>query len=807
MVRAALVSLLLAVFLAEPALPLDFGQPFPLTNTRYGSGFAIPKLVWTGRDLYVFWATQTHIRMTRVTGERRAGMPVFATYATGGELDDSRPWLTGHYTTRKFDVVWTGSHFVLVTTKVFGTGHVPSWETIVAQAIGTSGEALGPPRNLASFAGIGSSRSLAAFNGQVVLVLYQQVAGGDLYAAVLAKDMTPISIGEVVARGVHDFDLIADGSSFAAVAATAGGTHLQQFGGNGRLLSSTNVGQHGFSVIAANPRGWLLTSGVTAMFVDRGGTAGPLLRIGTTSAPFGIPAAAWNGVEWVITYGTLRNAAYEFNVLTVDERATNVTSQIEPLAGRSIGVTDAFDDRTYIAWWPTNSFPPPAPLFGEVPVISSGAELTFKASEQRLLASISSSAATLVVWSEEANNEVTVHAGVRARNGDWSERVLGGGFFDMPAVAATDGQNFLVITPSRDTSIAYRLDATGALLSDPIEIPFPVDSAVSNGRLYGLVGSGNRAITLTSSGSLGKPMTFSGTPTTVPFRPAIASDGSEFFIAWTINADCNILPCSGGDGIAGAWFTGDLRRRDTKDLILDFQELGNFGAPSVVWNGTDYVVAWDSRGGVEASFVPRLAGTPSLPIVVEKNMALWPDRVRATSDGVLLLSGNAKLEFAVTRIDRNRTITRLESFDFRNGLLRGWPRLEVLSDGRLALLTSPIVEQAPQHGTAHVMMSIQNAPSAPGITHFSAVADKRDVHLSWTAASGSVNGYRIEYRIGDGSWNEIAQWFTAAQRSAIFRLPRIGTRAVFRMRAFSDGGAGAYSTEVAVNATRRRSVR
>ena len=65
-------ALLLAVLLAFPALPLDFGAPFPLTNTRYGSAFAVPELVWTGRDLFLFWAAPNHVRMTRVTVELRA---------------------------------------------------------------------------------------------------------------------------------------------------------------------------------------------------------------------------------------------------------------------------------------------------------------------------------------------------------------------------------------------------------------------------------------------------------------------------------------------------------------------------------------------------------------------------------------------------------------------------------------------------------------------------------------------------------------------------------------------------------------
>jgi hypothetical protein len=754
--RATALLSLLAVLLTGPASAVEFGAPFPLTNTRYGSGFGVPELVWTGTELYLFWATPTHVRMTRLDGDRRAGVPVFATYTAGAELD-------GNSTSRNFDVVWTGSHFVLVAA--------PRPGVLAAQALDRSGRPVGPSLLIATE---GASQPAIAFNGEVVLVLYAR--SPELRSAVLTRAAILISTDTLIASNVTGFGLTRNGAGFGAAVANPNATRLAQFDNTGRLLSSQYAGVGDLAAIAVSPHGWLLTSGTTAVFIDRNGAVGPLLTIDSKADA---PAVAWNGAEWVITYGS----GDEFNVVTVDERGTRVSSRHPPFPGRALGLTTNFDGRTYIAWWPATGT---APLFGEVPVISGGTELTFKAADQKLLASVSSNASTLVVWSEEANNEVTVHAGARARNGQWTERLLGGATSDVSAIAVTDGNNFLVVT--RD--LAYRLDPTGAPLSDPIALPFPVDSVAFNGRTYALTGDGNRAITLNSAGTLGRPVTIAGTNTT---RPSIASDGSEFFVTWKIG---------NGRGIGAAWLTSDLQRRDAKDLLLAFDEQGQLGAPGVVWNGKEYVVVWDSRNGVEAATVPRLAGAPSLPFVVEKDMSLRS--LRVTADGVIVLSGNAQLQFAATLLDR----TKVGTFDFSNRALRGWPRLEVLPDGRLALITSPLIDAAPQNGTTHVMMSIEDAPPPPGALQLKAIADKRDVQLSWSAAtSGAVNGYRIEYRIGDGSWNEIAQWFAADQRTAVFRLPRAGARAVFRMRAFGDGGAGAYSNDAPVNATRRRSVR
>jgi hypothetical protein len=87
------------------------------------------------------------------------------------------------------------------------------------------------------------------------------------------------------------------------------------------------------------------------------------------------------------------------------------------------------------------------------------------------------------------------------------------------------------------------------------------------------------------------------------------------------------------------------------------------------------------------------------------------------------------------------------------------------------------------------------------------IAAGREVTLEWTVPPGAVNGYRIEYRIGDGSWNELDRWLAATRRTTEVRLPAGTARAAFRMRAWNDGGTSAYSHVVTNGAAKRRSVR
>jgi len=48
------------------------------------------------------------------------------------------------------------------------------------------------------------------------------------------------------------------------------------------------------------------------------------------------------------------------------------------------------------------------------------------------------------------------------------------------------------------------------------------------------------------------------------------------------------------------------------------------------------------------------------------------------------------------------------------------------------------------------------------------------VLVDWSASAGTLNGYRLEYRVNGGSWNELEEWFSPGSQHRAIR-PSFGT--------------------------------
>ena len=77
------------------------------------------------------------------------------------------------------------------------------------------------------------------------------------------------------------------------------------------------------------------------------------------------------------------------------------------------------------------------------------------------------------------------------------------------------------------------------------------------------------------------------------------------------------------------------------------------------------------------------------------------------------------------------------------------------------------------------------------------------VLVDWSASAGTLNGYRLEYRVDGGSWNELEEWFSSGSHHRTIQ-PSFGTDFEIRMRAFNDGGASPYSKTALTKPIRRR---
>jgi hypothetical protein len=127
----------------------------------------------------------------------------------------------------------------------------------------------------------------------------------------------------------------------------------------------------------------------------------------------------------------------------------------------------------------------------------------------------------------------------------------------------------------------------------------------------------------------------------------------------------------------------------------------------------------------------------------------------------------------------------------------------------LAYVTSPVLPAAPHHGVPRVAMAVVSGagivePPAPRLTV--RTLDDRFL-VDWTRPAGVVNGYRLEYRIDDGTWIEYEDWFAPPETNIAVRVPSFGSTFAFRVRAFNDAGAGPYSNEGTPLGRKRRAAR
>jgi hypothetical protein len=134
--------------------------------------------------------------------------------------------------------------------------------------------------------------------------------------------------------------------------------------------------------------------------------------------------------------------------------------------------------------------------------------------------------------------------------------------------------------------------------------------------------------------------------------------------------------------------------------------------------------------------------------------------------------------------------------------------LTTLPNGDLGYIEALNFWGSPYEAMQRVAMRVLGMaalPAKPDAPHTSIERSTEAVTISWTAPSQPVDGYRVEYRAGDGPWLETDTSYEPEQRS--ITVPHTpGVRNAYRVRAWNAAGIGVYS-EVSVGNPRRRAVR
>ncbi|MBV8516288.1 MAG: fibronectin type III domain-containing protein [Acidobacteria bacterium] len=791
---AALFTLVLATTLT--AQPTHLGAPFPLTNTRYGAYDARPQLVANGRDVFLLWNTLDGLRFTRLAhGEKRVGRLVFPA-------------------TNQAAIVWTGTQFLLAATATNDP------YTIYGRLLdGTTGEPLGPAFVLTQ----GSAPALAS-NGQNLLLTY-------LYGFEWRSQLLTLSgqaTNDPYGTATHGpQQLTANGSRFAGVGIHDGVVRVLQYTANGLLESQTGV-LSGFEptgvAIASGPSDalavWTNKLGeVSAARVRRDGVVEPRFSLAepTTAytVPFNSPSVVWNGSSYTVAYVAVGAESYEVRIVRVDATAGRVVAN-EPTAAVNFDTMTslaAVNGAVTIAWRTYESVNPI--VVRNASAAGNGTPAAIAATDQQNSVAASSADTTFVAWNESPDDENKLHIGLRQRDGSWTEGVVANG--ETPLIAASDVSGFALVVRNASFEYVVRVfDSRGRLTGTTGPLPFEPMDLAANGRGYVVVGWADDdapdgvgfdltlnllGAEITPSGTLLPPVLLQHTvDDIVPFDATIAFNGTELLAVWSKTYEhCGLICNVGTSRLEAVRLTPALQPIDGTAILLD-DEIDLAGG--VAWDGESFVAVWQ-RGTEELMQRIGADGTKvGAPVSVLQDQPRYTNAaiVRAVSGGVgITHHGKAVL------LAHDGTVT------LRTTYAADTPaQWTALPDGNAALITIAPRPDAPHHGSRRIVMQIADSiplPELPVVPRVSATPHDGLITVDWTAPSQPVNGYRIEYRINDGTWNEVEGWYDANTHAATIRFGFTGVVVGLRVRAFNDAGVGPASTPAIVLPTRRRAVR
>ncbi|HXA18450.1 MAG TPA: fibronectin type III domain-containing protein [Thermoanaerobaculia bacterium] len=773
-VRVFIIAVFLSVSSFAATLP-PFGAPFPLTNTRYGATSGAPLLRTNGHDAFVFWLDD-RLRVRRVVaGEKEVGRPIFDIPVSDGFT--------------RFDVVWIGDHFLAA---------IDDQKGILGRIIDANGVPAGTPFTIAN----GAFWHMAS-NGNYVLMLMM----GTDQALVLTPDGRQAGFPrQLVPRFSSTAPVVtSNGTGFAALFATGLGQELLTFDARGQIASDRMLTGDfgGVWSIASDGNRYLAVSSsfnsVDAYLVNSDGSSAATLAIdqspgGAASLFFKDPTAVWTGSDWALAYDA-DGQTPAVRLAHLDAGAQSIVSR-EALPFQEDWALAALGGHLIGTWTDTGTI-----LSGQLPFTAGAESVAFAATRQEVQAVASSADATLTVWREIEDDHATTRAGIRTRDGLWREGEIGAA--SATAIAASDGQQFVVVLGNT----AIFLDHNAQPIHGAVIAAFQPAGIAWNGQSYGLTGiiSGTPVGALLSpDGSVSDTRIIKAPQQAA--APSIASDGTGFFATWFVTTPCGPVDdfCTPTTGLAGIHLDAQLHAIDATPTVFVTNDRVVPGR--LAWNGSRYVVVWSSltRGVMAASV--GASGPPELRVL---NPSVGGSiSVSAINGGVAIGWGDliTPTDYLVSILLDNGQSAGPAVIHQEPSGVSWFAELTSLADGELTFIYSSPQSQAPQHGTAHVMMAVgtlglPQRASAPLLT---VVKQTGAALLSWTAPPQPVAGYRVEYRIGDGLWTEVDTWLDAGQRTFSFPLSSPASAYTFRVRAWNDAGTGDYSIS---DSGRRRAVR
>jgi hypothetical protein len=794
MKRLLSVVILLSLAVTGSLAAQSIGGLFPVTNTRYRTAYGLPHLATNDENFFLFWTSTRKVRATQLSdGQPRAGHVVLD--SSGG-----------------FDVAWTGEHFLVVST----SDPTPNSDDkdVVARFLDAEAQPIDAQHTIAQHGFL----PRVASGPEAALVVYHSTAN-DVRALPLGADGASIgATSTIIATRATNHAVAGNAAGFVAAIADNTEMHAVAFDTHGQKIADRTLvhGESFYREVSIATDGtryvavWTEENAVMAATIDANGNWGTPLLVDSTFRFPRTPTVIWNSAGWTISYeGPTFGVAPRAHVAHLDVAAQRIVSSEETAEGFGSPSVAALNGRIVAALGPAN-YAPGGISVVDLPLASNQSRIaTFTATQQQLIATATSVNGTLVIWSETADGNLSLHAGLRTNEGRWSEREIAMLASTVGrAAVASDGRNFAIGYYEQTGSKLIRLDEDGQVLGRSVLPLYPVAMAW-NGSQYAIVDSStSKGVLLSPSGVLSAPVDIPGL---IFQADSLASDGHGHLLALGGIMDCQFELCF-PTGVAGTRLGPNFERLDPSDFILTDEYVELAGA---VWNGTEYVTAWGGFSRASQNRIARIPATNGAIQIATLNVPLRPQGIAMMTDGSIGLVGRSpdaqNPHEGIVRVAILRNGGAVASvFDIETATnLMAMPRLAPLANGGLAYLSSSIQDPAPHHGTIHVMMAIArpSLPPLPGAPYVRARLESGRIEVDWAPPSGTFNGYRLEYRVDNGSWNEIDQWFAPNATHTSIQQPSFGTNFAIRLRAFNDGGAGAYSAAAVTKPSRRRAVR
>ncbi|HYC89953.1 MAG TPA: fibronectin type III domain-containing protein [Thermoanaerobaculia bacterium] len=767
---------------ASMALAQTAGELVPLSNTRYGSAGGSAILRTNGTEPFVFWLTTRDIRATRVVSDQnRAGEVIFHQSST-------------------FDAAWTGTHFLAVTTS-----SDQAQLRVIGRLVDAEAHPIGEPFEVLAGAQI---PRIAAGHGSVLMVY--ESAGHDTRVVRLTPegrvDGTPATIAPVYTR----YAVAATANGFTVITSDAQGITATTLDTQARVVSQNTLARPGnyvdVSVVSRGTRAlvvWTDVDRIEAAIVDGGIIGTPLLVDNVSPNPLNplepkSASAVWNGNGWTVAYQAGGQSPPRLRVAYLDANAQSVVSREEGATGARNPSLAVVDGAVLATWTPTTLNHLEPVWLGALPLgPSESYPVTFAAGEQHLAATASTPGGMLAAWAETIDRRVSLRAGVRTHTGQWTEHVVAASVPSVSQVVAeTDGRNYVLFATydSMRTTEAIFLDDNGRPTGLRVPLPLPVQAAAWSGTRYALIDASGSLRLLSPTGTLSAPMDLG-----VEWEGWDLASHGNGFVAMGGRVECQFLLC----------FPRDVRalRLDANGQRVGVElELAPDGFPlGVVWSGTEYIAVWTNATGVGFSRIPHnvdgQVGTRHVPMEINA-VSLAP-----TSGGVAILDVRVNVREVKYFTPGGTQFRSVAVADTSSP--SGRIDLVPLFDDRLAYVASPVRRDAPHYDVPRVSMAIVSGPpiAEPAAPHLTVREHDDRFLVEWTRPTGVVNGYRLEYRVDNGTWIEYERWFAPTETNIALRKPGFGSTFAFRVRAFNDTGAGAYSNLGVPLGRKRRAAR